>query len=134
MVGVASTNDEPDIDVIEPFDTLERETRRVGDTAVAMLDDAQMVGWEILDFRIVGGVTPTQQSQHPRLRARFLVLGCDAASTVRITIGTRSFDFPLAIGTVVIPFPVIIDRGVDLTIAATAGAANCVGYVIGDPE
>lgn len=128
MVGVASTNDEPDIEVVEPLAALEAK-------ADAQLADQRMVGWEMLDFRIVAGAAPTlPQSQHVRFRVRALVIATDAAATVIITIGTRTFNFPVAVGTIVIPFPVVIERGVDLTATVAAGAANVTVLVIGSPE
>lgn len=134
MVGIASDNDAPDIVVVEPFAALEEAARTTIDIEQAQLDEMSMTGWEIIDFRIVGGVAPVQQSQHPKLRARFLVLGADAAATVILSIGTRSFQFPLAVGTVVIPFPFVLERGVDLAASVAAGAANVVAYVVGKPE
>ena len=134
MVGVATDNDASGIEVIEPLAALERAAQSAAGIAADQLDEMSMVGWEIIDFRIVGGVAPVQQSQHPKLRARLLVLGADAATTVVLSIGTRTFQFPLAIGTVVIPFPFVLERGVDLAASVTAGAANVVAYVIGKPE
>ena len=127
MVGVASTNDEPEIEVIEPLAGLEKRTD-------ALLADQQMVGWEMLDFRIVAGAAPALQSQHVRFRVRFLVIAADATATVIITIGTRTFNFPVAVGTIVIPFPVVIERGVDSNASVSAGAANVTVLVIGSPE
>jgi hypothetical protein len=127
MVGVASTNDEPDIEVVEPLAALEAK-------ADAQLADQQMIGWEMLDFRIVAGAAPALQSQHVRFRVRFLVIAADAAATVIITIGTRTFNFPVAVGTIVIPFPVVIERGVDSNASVSAGAANVTVLVIGSPE
>ena len=134
MVGVATDNDASGIEVIEPLAALERAAQSAAGIAADQLDEMSMVGWEIIDFRIAAGVAPVQQSQHPKLRARLLVLGTDAATTVVLAIGTRTFQFPLAIGTVVIPFPFVLERGVDLAASVTAGAANVVAYVIGKPE
>lgn len=70
--------------------------------------------------------------QSVRVKLKWLVLSVSAACTVAIKIGTAtfaSFDF-VGADTQVLPFPVDIQPGVDVTITASAGTLRA-GYFTG---
>lgn len=66
--------------------------------------------------------SPTYTTYHQKLRLVNLVLTATAAAVITLTIGGETFLFPFAAAnTVTFPFPKIIGRGIDITIATTAG-------------
>jgi hypothetical protein len=74
--------------------------------------------------------------QTVRTRILNLVVGSSAAGNVTLTIGTASLlvvNFA-AQDTKVIPLPITIDAGKDVTLTAAGGAAITVGYLTGYPE
>lgn len=81
------------------------------EAAQASLDDAGMVGFEII--RADAGLAP--QSQHPKMRVRFIIISRATAGLATLGVGTALYPFTVAAAPVVIPFPLVIERGVDIT-------------------
>lgn len=126
MAGDQKDINAPEIEIVDPF---ERMNGLLGDIFRALSnrgDDTR-----IWDLTGIGAAGPL--SQHPRFRVRDLVVTVDAAAAVTFTVGTfsRVFNFAMA-DTKVIPLPVIIERGTDVTLAASAGTVG--GYLIGTTE
>lgn len=132
MVGVASTNDESGLEVIEPFDALERLAGNALDVAKAQLADMLMSDYEIIEFPTVGAAA-LPQSQHIRFRCRNVIVSCDTACVATLLIGTRSLRlFCGANSTTAVPFPLVVERGVDMAFTVSAGTG--VAYLIGKGE
>lgn len=114
----------PEIEFDDPFERMngtldliwKAVTGRDGDT-------------EILD--LAGGGARTQQ--HVRLRVSMFVFSCDAAATITLAVGTGSRTFVLGgPDTKIVPLPIVVERGMDITLTATAG--NVSGYFVGTRE
>lgn len=79
--------------------------------------------------QVSAGTAPTTQSPtyttyHQKLRLVGIVLTATAACVITLTIGGESYLFPFAVAdTKSFLFPKIIGRGIDITIATTAGTA-----------
>lgn len=66
----------------------------------------------IIDFTTLKAT----QSFHTKLRViEFIFSASVAADHVTVAFGGRVWDFLLAVGTTVVPFPAEIDRGIDVT-------------------
>lgn len=95
----------------------------------AIVDTGRLVGSEIVTLT-GGGAVGSIGTQHEKLRVRYLILSSVTAAVRTLTIGTRTFSFPLAANApVVLPFPLVIERGSDLTFS---GDGFC--YIVADPE
>lgn len=88
----------------------------------------------------VGGANPAAQrlpfpfTQTVRFRAEWLILKLDVAGVISLRVGPGVTDtFPFAgADTKVIPFPFMIDRGIDVSLTATAGSPT--GFLVGYPD
>lgn len=99
--------------------------------AIAQVEDAiRNVGSEII--RLDAQVAPsTFQSQHLKLRVRAVVINVLTAGVCSLNVATVSYPFSLpANGIVQLIFPLVIERGMDLSFTAADGRI----YLIGDPE
>jgi hypothetical protein len=131
MAGV-NGNDVGDIELVDgalmhreyldALSTVSRDTR-------ALLAALTYIGTEIVI--VTGGAAVNANgTQWERLRVRHLIVTSITAGLRVFTIGTRSFSFPLAANTtLVLPFPLVIERGSDLSYS---GDGTC--YIVGDPE
>lgn len=119
----------------EPLDALAAKLDTAIEVQKAILDEIAMNGWEIIAItQTAAGGAPTLQSQHAKLRLKYLVIGNDSAgATMILSIGTSQYSFIVPIGTLVIPFPILIERAADLRIAIVGGG-NGFSYLIGKPE
>jgi hypothetical protein len=98
--------------------------------AIRVLNDViSLVGAEIIT--LTGGAAVNASGvQWEKLRVRYLILSSVTLATRVLTIGTRTFSFDLPASLpVVVPFPLVIERGSDLSFS---GDGRC--YMIGDPE
>jgi hypothetical protein len=79
-------------------------------------------------------LTTTRASTHIRMRGDLLVITVDAAAQVTVNIGsgTYIFNFPAA-DIRIIPFPLVIERGVDVFLSTSAGNLGAC-YLIATPE
>lgn len=121
--SVPSAGRMPEIDVVDPFDKMNSKLVEI-ERALSGADD--------LIWDLTGGGTVIQ-SQHVRFRAKTLVFDVSAAATVTFTVGTRTRTFSAATAlTFAVPLPVIIERGTDVSLTASAGIVT--GYLIGTAE
>lgn len=102
----------------------------IQETLNAILREVSLDGMGEYDF--VGGALAGGSSWQ-RLRCRYLIVSCEDADTATLTVGTvaRSWLIP-ANDTRVIPLPIVIERGVNVTLAAASGAVT--GSLIARPE
>lgn len=119
-----SATETPPPIVDDPFPGIQATLDRIAD----VLD---LAGEGQLDFSATG--TLIGGPSHARMRCRYLVFSTTAAATVTLTIGTmtRTYSVPAA-DTRVIPLPLVIERGLDITLSASAGAVT--GALIVRPE
>lgn len=82
-----------------------------GNAARAILDAILQVGWEII--RVDAGLAA--QSQHPKLRVQFLVISRATAGLATLGVGAGLYPFTVGAVPVKVPFPLVIERGVDIT-------------------
>jgi hypothetical protein len=74
--------------------------------------------------------------QTTRLRASTLVVSVSAAATIAVLIGSAtfmSFDVGAAELTKIVPLPIVIDAGKDVTVTTSAGAIR-TAFLLGKPE
>lgn len=68
-----------------------------------------------------------------RLRVSALIFSVSAAATVTLTTGTRTRTFIAgAAGTIAVPLPIVIERGIDINLTTSAGTVT--GYLVATPE
>lgn len=127
MAGVDTTNDESGIEVIEPLDSLTKTVASQAATLAAILADQRMDGWEILAIENGGGALP--QSQHIRFRVRYVILSRVVSGPTILLIGTRSFRWETTSWPIVFPFPLVIERGVDISSSVGDGFTYLIGSV-----
>lgn len=114
----------PDIELDDPFATMNGLLRGILG-ALTNRDDETV-------WNLTGGGTVVQ-SQHVRFRVRALVFDVSAAGTVSFTVGTFTRTFtPAVSGTTIVPMPIVIERGTDVSLTISAGAVT--GYLIGSGE
>jgi len=82
------------------------------------------------------GTTTTSAffSTNTRLRVVEIILTTATATMFTISFGGRSFNFQMGVGVVSIPFPITIDRGVDIRITRAAAAADWNCYIVAYTE
>lgn len=70
---------------------------------------------------------------HQRMRCRYLIFSTSAAAVVTLTVGSmpRTYSVPAA-DTRVIPLPIVIERGSDVSLSVSAGTVT--GNLIARPE
>lgn len=93
------------------------ELRNTLDKATKVIRPPEKSAFELLTSR---------QALHVKMRVYDLVLNFThtAAATLTLTIGNRTYVFPIAANGALsggMPFPIILDRGVDVFITASAG-------------
>ena len=105
------------------------------------LTDATEKGWKALlnailangteIIRLDVGAAPIPQSQHVRYRVTQIIFNALTAQTMTLTIGTSQYPIDVAArGTVSIVFPLVIERGSDMSCIGIDGRV----YMIGLPE
>ncbi len=100
---------------------------KAGDRAA--LDYAAMVNTQII--RLDAAAAPLTLSQHPKLRLRGVIVNPVTAGVLTLTLGTATYPFASpANGLTYIPFPLVIERGTDMSCVGADGRI----YLIGDPE
>jgi hypothetical protein len=115
----------PEIDVTDPFLQMNGALAEIRDL-LSGRDDTEMQ----VDLPTTG----TRQSMHVKLRTSILVFAADSAAAITLTLGSRTFVFQLpGADTRVIPFATVIDRGIDVSVAASAGNIT-VAYLLGNRE
>ncbi len=67
-----------------------------------------------------------------RMISETIVMSSSAVALVTLNVGTMAYTFRVAVGTNSVPFPIRIDRGVDLRITTTA--ADVDFYIIAQVE
>lgn len=116
----------PDTDPLFPVTGAVKDAKTATDAVRAFLamENAQII-------RLEAAASPVSQSQWPKLRVRYLILNANAID-ISLRIGTILYPFTFVSGTgiEVVPFPIVIERGVDM---AAVGANGRI-YVVGDPE
>lgn len=100
-------------------------------TLDAILREVSLDGIGEYDFGADGVLLGGSSWQ--RLRCRYLIVSCEDADTATLTVGTvaRSWLIP-ANDTRVIPIPIVIERGANVTLTAPGGAVT--GSLIARPE
>jgi hypothetical protein len=73
----------------------------------------------------------TVKAFHTRLRVIEFIFCCSTAGDhVTVAFGGRIWDFLLAVGTTVVPFPAEIDRGIDITFANVTSADHLTYFYL----
>lgn len=94
----------------------------------ALISWLRMENCEIV--RLDAGAAPAPQSQHVRFRVRYVIVSAITAGTMTLTVGTASYPFEgQARGNDAIPFPLVIERGSDMSCVGTDGRIFLVGDV-----
>lgn len=113
-------------DGIDPLAPLTQEVRK---GLAALLAAMQLIGDEII--RLDVAAAPVIQSQHPKMRVFYVIVNPTTAGTIIVRIGESQYPFTLtAQALAVIPFPLLIERGVNIQATGTDG----IVYLIGAPE
>lgn len=95
----------------------------------AIVDSLRRHGWEIM--RLDAAAASVSQSQHAKLRVELLIINPITAGTLTLKVGEASYDFDGAARSLSpIPFPLVIERGVNLSCNGADGRI----YMIGKPE
>ena len=102
----------------------------IQETLNAILREVSLDGMGEYDF--VGGALAGGSSWQ-RLRCRYLIMSSTDAATVTLTVGTIARSWLVPAGdTRVVPIPVVIERGVNVTLTASAGTVT--GSLLARPE
>lgn len=103
----------------------------IQNTLDAILREVSLAGEGEYLFSAAGALIAGASWQ--KLRCRYLVFSTSAAATVTLTIGTmiRTYSVPAA-DTRVIPLPIVIERGLNITLSASAGTVT--GSLVARPE
>jgi hypothetical protein len=84
-----------------------------------------------VDANAAPSIFPQVQSQHVRFRVRAIIVNAITAGTLTLQVGTAQYPFEAtARGLDVIPFPLVIERGSDVSCVGADGRI----WLIGDPE
>lgn len=111
------------------FDPLEPLTDATKEGARNIVQYLAMVGSEII--RLDAAAAPVPQSQHIRFRVRGVIVNPVTAGTLTLQVGTAQYPFDGAARFLAfVPFPLVIERGSDMSCAGADGRI----YLIGDPE
>lgn len=95
----------------------------------AILSELGMDGFQII--RLDAGAAPVPLSQHIRMRVLYVIVNPVTAGTLTLTLGTGTYPFDGAARSLTyIPFPIVIERGTDMSCVGTDGRI----YLIGQPE
>ena len=127
----------PDITIIDPFERLGDILSRQGGAMERVYAELASVGYEIWGpFQSAAAVTTgAPLSQHIRFRVREILITTDTAGVVTLVVGSALYPFVVAVGNLAptIRFPLVIERGSDVSFAASVAATmDC--YLIGRPE
>lgn len=110
--------------VSDPFETMNNTLTQIRDALTGR--DPFATQWDL--------VQNVRASQHIRFRSQTLVLACDGAMNVTLSIGTRIWVFQIAAaGTFTFPFITVVERGTDAMVTPSAGNVTAV-YLIGTRE
>lgn len=108
----------PDID--DPFASMR-------DAIEAIAENTKQVGQQII--RLDAAATPTPVAQHAKLRVQSIIIARATAGAAVVVIGTAQYPFTVAAAPVVLPFPLVIERGTDMSATGDGQV-----YLIGEPE
>lgn len=109
----------------ETIDTI----RRTNAAVARLIEQDGMVGWEIV--RLDAGAAPVSISQRIRFRVQRVIVNPVTAGQLVLTLGTVGYPFDGAARSLTdIPFPLVIERGIDMSCVGADGRL----YLIGIPE
>lgn len=133
MAGDTKTTDQREVvpapDYDDPFPGIQSTLDAIRDALVGRPSDAA----GIFDLvAVASGVLTFAQHSYQRVQVAALVVSCGAAGTAIITIGSFARTFNVVAGVTVVPFPITLERGTDLTLTGTA--LTLAGYLIGSAE
>lgn len=112
------------IDATDPLAGVIAATQRAGTDSV---ESMRMVGAEII--RLDAAAAPVPLSQYPKLRVQYVVLNVITAGAISLQIGTVLYPFNLAAnGVQVVPFPLLIERGTNMSAVSADGRIYLVGF------
>lgn len=115
---------EPPID--NPFPSIQ-------ETLDALLADQRMEGWEIIALSMTAAAASARDSQHPRMRVRYIIASQDTGDPYTLLVGSRGYTFVVSSTPSVFPFPILIERGVDVQLTHT-GNVTAAWYLVGEVE
>lgn len=113
-------------DGIDPLKPLTDATKEATKNLLAFLafENAEII-------KLDAAASPVIQSQHIRFRLRGVIVNPITAGVLTLTIGTATYPFDGAARALTfLPFPLLIERGTDMSCVGTDGRI----YLIGDPE
>lgn len=113
-------------DGIDPLAPLTHETK---EGLASILAAMMFVGCEIIRLDVSAAPLPT--NQYPKLRAYYIIVNTVTAGTITLTVGTAQYPITLgASALAVLPFPLLIERGMSLGAVGNDGRI----FLIGKPE
>lgn len=120
------TKDPGDIEVADPFagmvDRLHTIAENLGRISEAVSGDGQEL------IRLDGG-SAIPQSQHVKFRVIVIVFSRATAGDSTLSIGESTYTFTLGAVPAIVPFPLVIERGLNMSLTGDGRA-----YLIGNPE
>lgn len=112
------------VDATDPLAGVIAATQKAATDSVATM---RMVGAEII--RLDAAAAPVPLSQYPKLRVQFVVLNVITAGAISLQVGTVLYPFNLAANAaIIVPFPLLIERGTNMAAVAADGRIYLVGY------
>lgn len=120
----------------DPFERMAAILAAHGGAMSRIYDELAGVGDEILVFQAGAAALVTNSiQQHVRLRVRTLIYGSTVNARPILTVGSTQYQLlaQAAIPTVM-PFPIVVDRGMDIGWTLDVNPALFFAYVIGRPE
>lgn len=106
----------------------------IADRLGAMVDALRMVDWEIVGPISTAAATASGlSSQYPKLRVQQVILSTDIACIATIVIGSIRLPFAITPGINVLPFPLLIERGTNVSIEYSV-AVTAHAYLLGPTE
>lgn len=102
------------------------DTRAIMARVLASMDDQ---GQEIIT--LLGGAGAAAFSQYSKLRVQSITIcNAGAAALCILTVGTAQYTFAAGVGTQTFQFPLVIERGVNVSV----DLVGAIIYLIGNPE
>jgi len=108
---------------VDPFPSLDAKLGAIIDALAGLGQN----GPEVFDLAAFGAANIAQH-MWLRLHIQTIVVSCTAAGTFILNVGSFARTWNLDIGTTVIPYPITVERGTDLSFAGAAAGLN--GYVL----
>lgn len=106
----------------------------IADKLSELVDAARMVDWEIIGpISTAAAAASGLTSQYPKLRVQSVIMSTDTAVVATLVVGTIRYPFALAIGINRFPFPLLIERGTNVSVEYSAAATAHV-YLLGPVE